>query len=276
MSADRSTLQDTGGNDAPDDDTFEVSGILQKALNIENELQGCIAFSGATKNKQDEMRSHVKSLIKLVMEQQVMITHLMGRMSSSGERVPTSYAEMVKTPVKAPRGTARSRSRSRTRKLHNVLVIPKNEQSSVDTRKHIQSKVNPSKVNVKVNSLKNVNKGGIIISTPTAQDIDKLIEEFGKIDEIKDNFEIRKPKLLDPRIIVFNVEVSITKEEFLEGLRTSFKSRFGRNWIVSMDPTAFNEIIKKPKINFNWNRLGFRENVRIIQCLKCASTVTLL
>ncbi|GBN90277.1 hypothetical protein AVEN_79033-1 [Araneus ventricosus] len=230
------------------------------------------------------MRAQVKILVKLIMEQQVMITHMMGRLSSQGERVPTSYADIIKTPVKTTRVQDRSRSRSKARRVHNVLVVPKKEQNSVETRKLIQAKVSPSKLNIKVNSLKSINKGGIIISAPTNDDIDKLIGEFSKIDDIRQNFDIRKPKLLDPSIIIFNVEETVTKEELLEGLkdqneelssaniqvRTSFKSRLGRNWIVSMDPAAFGEIIKKPKINFNWNRLGFKENVRIVQCLKCA------
>ncbi|GBM71862.1 hypothetical protein AVEN_229360-1 [Araneus ventricosus] len=262
MATQQSNLQDTGGDDISVDDTFEDSGILQRALDTEIELHGSIAFSGATKNKQDEMLAHVKNLVKLIMEQQVMITHMMGRMSSPGERVPTSYANMIRTSVKTPRVQAKSRSRSKTRKVHNVLVVPKNDQSSIDTRKQIQSRVNPSMINVTLNSLKRVNKGGIIIISPTNQDIGKLIEEFAKIDEIKNNFEICKPKVLDPSIIIFYVDESIKKKELLEGLRdqneelltanlqvsTCFKARFGKNWIVSMNPSAFGEVIKNLRL----------------------------
>ncbi|GBN28936.1 hypothetical protein AVEN_262201-1 [Araneus ventricosus] len=71
MATEQTNLQDTSSDDIFVDNTFEVSGILQRALDTEIELHGSIAFSGATKNKQDEMHAHVKTLVKLIMEQQV-------------------------------------------------------------------------------------------------------------------------------------------------------------------------------------------------------------
>ncbi|GBN58772.1 hypothetical protein AVEN_120840-1 [Araneus ventricosus] len=213
-----------------------------------------------------------------------MIGHLMGCLSTeTRERIPT-FAEVASTPI-GPPSKARSRSRSRQRKAHNVMIYPKEEgSSSEETKRMIQSKIIPSQIDVKVNNVKNIGKGGIIKKSPTSEDIDKLILEFQRKDENREKFEITRPKLKDPIIIILNVNEDLTKETFIEEhkdlndelaeayliVRTSYKSRFGRNWIVSMNPEAFKLIIKKSRINLNWSRLTFKENFRILQCFKCA------
>ncbi|GBM37695.1 hypothetical protein AVEN_9976-1 [Araneus ventricosus] len=107
-----------------------------------------------------------------------MIGHLMGRLSiETRDRVPT-FADVVSTPIGSP-PKARARSRSKQRKEHNVMIYPREEGStSEQTKKIIQSKIMPSQIDVKVNNVKPIGRGGIVINTPTSEDIDKLILEF--------------------------------------------------------------------------------------------------
>ncbi|GBO19534.1 hypothetical protein AVEN_226817-1 [Araneus ventricosus] len=107
--------------------------------------------------------------------------------------------------------------------------------------------------------------------------------ELERIDEVEDNFQIMKPSLKDPSIVIFNVTDELSNE-FIENLksqnedlanaalkvRTSYTSRYGKNWIISMNPEAFNAFKKRQKVILNWTRLSFKENFRIIQCFKCA------
>ncbi|GBM80449.1 hypothetical protein AVEN_57288-1 [Araneus ventricosus] len=44
--------------------------------------------------------------------------------------------------------------------------------------------------------------------------------ELELIDEVKDNFQIMKPRLKDPSIVIFNVTDELTNEEFIEGLKS--------------------------------------------------------
>ncbi|GBN23375.1 hypothetical protein AVEN_79459-1 [Araneus ventricosus] len=206
------------------------------------EIQTGIASSKATGPKQAEIREPLKEMMKIVVQHQVMIGHLMGRLSTeTRERIPT-FAEVASTPI-GPPSKARALSRSRQLREHNVMIYPKEEGSSTEqTKRIIQSKVIPPQLDVKVNNVKNIGKGGIIINSPTSEDFDKLILEFQRKDEIREKFEITKPKLKDPSIIIFNVNEDLTKEAFIEGsknqndelaeansiVRTSYKSRFGK------------------------------------------------
>lgn len=271
-------------NDPFEGETPEIQGLLEKAMELEMEIQSAISSSKATGTKQAEIRVPLKEIMKIVVQQQVMIGHLMGRLSTeTRDRVPT-FADVVSTPI-GPPPKARARSRSKQRREHNVMIYPREEGStSEQTKKIIQSKIIPSQIEVKVNNVKPIGRGGIVINTPTSEDIDKLILEFQKRDEIREKFDFAKPKLKDPSIVIFNVNEDLSKEELIKGLksqneelieanlvvRTCYKSRFGKNWVVSMNPEAFNLVIKKPRINLNWSRLTFKENFRILQCFRCA------
>lgn len=117
-------------------ETPEIQGLLEKAMELETEIQTAIANSKATTPKQAEIREPLKELMKILVQQQVMIGHLMGRLSSENKE-RASYAQVLSSSV-PPSGT-RDRSRSRQRKMHNVLIYPKEEGvTSEQTRKSIQ------------------------------------------------------------------------------------------------------------------------------------------
>lgn len=273
----------TGVSDPFEGESPEIKGLLEKAMELENEIQAAIATSKATITKQTEIRQPLMEIMKIIVQQQVMIGHLMGRLSSEPKERTPSYAQIVSASV-VPPSNRRDRSRSKVKKSHNIMVYPKTEGVTSDqTRKRIQSKITPSSINVKVNSVRNIGKGGIIINAPSSDDIDKLLVELQQMEEIKDEFQAFKPKLKDPSIIIYNVTEDLSNEDFLESLksqnvelseatltvRTSFRSRYGKNMIVSMNPEAFNAIMKKQKIVLNWTRLSFKENLKIVQCFRC-------
>ncbi|GBO18484.1 hypothetical protein AVEN_105333-1 [Araneus ventricosus] len=105
-------------------------------MELETEIQTAIANSKATTPKQAEIREPLKELMKILVQQQVMIGHLMGRLSSENKE-RASYAQVLSSSG-PPSGT-RDRSRSRQRKMHNVLIYPKEEGvTSEQTRKSIQ------------------------------------------------------------------------------------------------------------------------------------------
>ncbi|GBO01629.1 hypothetical protein AVEN_173376-1 [Araneus ventricosus] len=68
--------------DDTEDEPLEITGLFYRAIVTEQELQGGIAASKAAKEKQDKMRAQVEVLVKIILDQQVIITHLMGRMAS--------------------------------------------------------------------------------------------------------------------------------------------------------------------------------------------------
>ncbi|GBO02445.1 hypothetical protein AVEN_174879-1 [Araneus ventricosus] len=232
----------TGVSDPFEGESPEIKGLLEKAMELENEIQAAIATSKATITKQTEIRQPLMEIMKIIVQQQVMIGHLMGRLSSEPKERTPSYAQIVSASM-VPPSNRRDRSRSKVKKSHNIMVYPKTEGVTSDqTRKRIQSKITPSSINVKTNSVRNIGKGGIIINAPSSDDIDKLLVELQQMEEIKDEFQAFKPKLKDPSIIIYNVTEDLSNEDFLESLksqnielseatltvRTSFRSRCGK------------------------------------------------
>ncbi|GBM65997.1 hypothetical protein AVEN_152201-1 [Araneus ventricosus] len=162
-------------------------------------------------------------------------------------------------------------------------VNPKKDQSSEITKKAIQAKVFPSKIGLKIKGVKKIKKGGIAINTDLKEDIEKLIEEFKKIDEIVNNNEIIKPLPRKPRIVIYGVDNDLTKEEVQENLvsqnndmttegfavLSSFQGKQGKNWITQLNPDVYQRIKDRDRLNIVWTRLKFREYLRVMQCYKC-------
>ncbi|GBM71856.1 hypothetical protein AVEN_229354-1 [Araneus ventricosus] len=69
-------------NDPFESETPEVQGLLEKAMGLEMEIQSAIASLKATGSKQAEIREPLKEIMKKLVQQQVMIGHLMGRISN--------------------------------------------------------------------------------------------------------------------------------------------------------------------------------------------------
>ncbi|GBO19533.1 hypothetical protein AVEN_226816-1 [Araneus ventricosus] len=84
----RSVPLDTGPNaNTSSSDPFEgeqpkIQGLLEKVMELETEIQTGIASSKATTPKKAEIREPLKEIMKILVQQQVMIGHLMGRLSS--------------------------------------------------------------------------------------------------------------------------------------------------------------------------------------------------
>ncbi|GBO19823.1 hypothetical protein AVEN_62427-1 [Araneus ventricosus] len=169
--------------------------MIDKALDVQREWTNLITLWRLASRKEEEAANIVQKMMKLFFEQQVMMMHLMGRLAEREAGRDKYYSTAVKT---APdRAESRERHRQKPKRQFAVLVNPKKDQSSETTKKAIQAKVFPSKIEVKIKGVKKIKKGGIVIKTDLEEDIDKLIEEFKKVDEIVNNYEIIKPFCLE-------------------------------------------------------------------------------
>lgn len=56
-----------------------------------------------------------------------------------------------------------------------IIVKPRKQQNSDETKRDIQSKINPAKVQVGILATRNINKGGIIIKTNDNESAKKLV-----------------------------------------------------------------------------------------------------
>ncbi|GBN22664.1 hypothetical protein AVEN_148533-1 [Araneus ventricosus] len=197
---------DTVDNGDPQEaDKAEIDALMEKALNSEKALNALIATSGLNQAEQDKLRSAVGDLFRICWQQQVLISHACGTLSDKESSRKETKDEVLYYQVLA-KGSDRDRSRSRPKKKFNVIIYRKKDQNSDNTKKDIQSKISSSKISVRFSSVKNIKKDGMLINTPSEEDIDKLIDEFKKTDSLIENYEISKPKLFNPSIVIFQVD----------------------------------------------------------------------
>ncbi|GBM04430.1 hypothetical protein AVEN_35599-1 [Araneus ventricosus] len=86
-----------------------------------------------------------------------------------------------------------------------------------------------------------------------------------------------------PRIVIYGVDNDLTKYEVQENLvsqnndmtsegfevLSSFQGKQGKNWIIQLNPDAYQRIKNRDRLNVGWTRLKFREYLRVMQCYKC-------
>ncbi|GBO00380.1 hypothetical protein AVEN_52678-1 [Araneus ventricosus] len=79
---DKGQNANTSSSDPFEGEQPEIQGLLEKVMELETEIQTAITSSKATTPKQAEIREPLKEIMKILVQQQVMIGHLMGRLSS--------------------------------------------------------------------------------------------------------------------------------------------------------------------------------------------------
>ncbi|GIX70133.1 probable RNA-directed DNA polymerase from transposon BS [Caerostris darwini] len=202
------------------------------------------------------------------------------------ESTRPTFAEKVKTT--APFKKDISKPSVVPQKKFVTTIKPKvvnSTNSSLKMKTTIRNKIDIRKLNVGVKSVRLIRDGGIIIETVNEEDLDKLIAEFKKQDELAGDFNIAKPVARWPQIICFDVDTETTKEDILVNLRQqfpkedniekdfvinhSFTNKRGKDWIVEINPKMFKTVLKEKRINLGWERISFKEYVRPTHCFKC-------
>ncbi|GBL90740.1 hypothetical protein AVEN_219390-1 [Araneus ventricosus] len=123
-----------------------------------------------------------------------------------------SYAEKA--------GLHRSRSRSGKREQGAVaLIYPKAECEKGVVKNKLQSVIDPAKIKVDIRSVRNLNKGSVVIECASEQEIQRLKEEIEKNEVTKDEMEFKRPKKFNPKIIIYNVEDDLKVEEAIHMIK---------------------------------------------------------
>ncbi|GBM39408.1 hypothetical protein AVEN_97025-1 [Araneus ventricosus] len=122
----------------------------------------------------------------------------------------------------------------------------------------------------------------------TDNDIDKLIAQFSKLDTINKNFGYNKPKKRKPQFIIFGINEDVTKEQLTEGLKIkndllkdddssnpmftvnfSINTKYGANWIISVEPSIYAAIKKGRGLFFEWGFYRLDDFHSVRYCSKC-------
>ncbi|GIZ01785.1 uncharacterized protein CEXT_744831 [Caerostris extrusa] len=254
-----------------------ASELMEVALNHYQAIFNLTDKKGITIDMRTEFRNNALSLVNLITKQSIKMAQLEGRIcelhnnNSANNTVfvpKPSYAEKAKTA--APQKRDKSKPRVVFQQKFLTTIKPKvinSTNSSIKTKTTIQNKIDIRKINVGVKSVRPIRDGGIIIETINEDDLDKLIAEFKKQDELAGDYNIAKPAARWPQIICFDVATETTKDDILDNLRQqfpkeenietdfiinhSFTNKRGKNWILEINPKMFNNIMKEKRINLD-------------------------
>lgn len=236
----------------------ERSNMMQQIGDFKSTLEGCIntiAEQNNTINKINKMLEYLTN--------------------AEGIHKNKSYSDAVK-------------------KNNDVIVIKPNNQNqkSKTTQEEIKTKIDPSKLAVGVEGIKNISKGGIVISCNNNNSKEKLKNSVQK--ELGNKYQVIEPKLQNPEIIITGTEkdtINEENEDILEkiimqnelgkitenienkiNIKRKFISKDKRDYgniILEIDTDIYEKIITKGKLNIGWRKCNVFDYYNIIRCFKC-------
>lgn len=196
---------------------------------------------------------------------------------------PVSFADMVK------KGT---NNFLRPNQLSSVAIYPKDKlQSSDVTRDQLQKVICPEKMKLQVRGVRKTRNGGVVISTETKEDIEKLKQSVLLSTSA---LSVDEPHRRKPRITIIGVPVSLKEEEvlkclyeqnladklpdltcdaFLSSVKISHKS--GKrdapscNYIIEVTAHIRRVLIKQERLFVNWTSCPVRDFTLVTRCYKC-------
>lgn len=204
--------------------------------------------------------------------------------SCSKQSVPTSsFADMVKKG---------SNNFVRPNTFSSLAIYPSDNSKSCDETKNIVQKIIcPGEMKLKVRGIRNIGKGGVIISTETKEDLDKLKQT---VQLSASGLTVDEPKKRKPRIIVLGVPAAMPESEvfkciyeqnladklptmpretFLSSTKLSHKS--GRkdadtcNFIIEVPAVIRKALITQDRLFINWTSCPVRDFTLVTRCYKC-------
>lgn len=195
----------------------------------------------------------------------------------------TSFANMVKKGAQnfiRPNG------------LSTLAIYPSDKtKTSDDTKSLVQKMISPEELKLHVRSVRKIRNGGVIISTESKGDIEKL----RKSEKLASSgLTVEEPPKRRPKIVIIGVPVALsekevfeciyeqnladkfpdsTRESFLATVKLSHKSGKKNlstcNYIVEVVPSIRKALINQGRIYINWTSCPIRDFTLVTRCFNC-------
>lgn len=202
---------------------------------------------------------------------------------STKPAVGSSFADMVKKGTK---------SFIQPTNLSSVAIYPKDKLTSSDeTKSLVQKIISPEQMKLQVRGLRKTKNGGVIISTNTKDDIEKLRQS---VQLTNSGLTINDQLKRKPRIVLIGVPSTMQEkdvftclyhqnladtlqdsnlETFLSSIRLSHKS--GKrdsdtvNYIIEVSAAIRKTLITRERIFVNWSSCWVSDFTLVTRCYKC-------
>lgn len=180
----------------------------------------------------------------------------------------------------------------RPNNLSTIAIYPQDKlKTSDETKNLVQKIISPEQMKLQVRGLRKTKNGGVIISTETKADIEKLKQS---VQLTTSGFTVDEPHKRRPRIIVIGVPASLsedevlqciyeqnlaeklpsmTRESFMTSIKLSHKS--GKrdaetcNYIIEVQANIRKSLITQERVFVNWTSCPVRDFTLVTRCYKC-------
>ncbi|XP_055848292.1 uncharacterized protein LOC129913568 [Episyrphus balteatus] len=184
--------------------------------------------------------------------------------------------------ISVPTPTQQKVSYAQTLKENSEVIVvkPKTDQNNEKTINDLKNVINPRNMKLKINEVKNVQNGGILIKCDKKSV--KTIE-----NEIKTNMSEYVAKIQEhrnPRINIVGMSETISEEDLVEAIKCqnmindsdikcvkiylSHKTK-KYNAIVEVNSVTNTNIMNMGKLNIGWDRCRVYQYIRVLKCYNC-------
>lgn len=211
------------------------------------------------------------------------IIELKETIKTSPATTNVSFADMVKKG---------SNDYIKPSNLSSVAIYPVNKlKSSDETKTLVQQIIRPDQMKLHVRGVRKIQNGGVIISTETKEDVEKVKQA---VNLSSTGLITGEPNKRQPRITVVGVPTSMTDtdvlkclyeqnvaenfpemslEAFLSNIKLSHKSgkkdTANCNFIIQVPAKIRKALITQERIYINWTSCPVRDYTLVTRCYKC-------
>lgn len=176
--------------------------------------------------------------------------------------------------------------------ISSVAIYPSSKtKSSEETKSLVQKIICPEELKLQVRGLRKTKNGGVIISTETKEDIEKL---KNSVQLTNSGLTIDEPFKRNPRVVVIGVPTTLQDKEvftclyhqnlsdklqnynlesFLGSIKLSHKSGKKEaetcNFIIEVPAAIRKVLIANERVFVNWSSCPVRDFTLVTRCFKC-------
>ncbi|GIX87699.1 reverse transcriptase domain-containing protein [Caerostris darwini] len=130
-----------------------------------------------------------------------------------------TFAAVTKT-IATNSKTAAPKPKPKPKQQFVTTIRPIDQKNtSIQTKTFIQKNVDITSSKIAIKRVSPINQGGIIIETPTDQDLNKLLHELEKNPSIKNNYTVGKPIKRNPQFICFGLSEETEEQTVLKSIQ---------------------------------------------------------
>lgn len=168
--------------------------------------------------------------------------------------------------------------------IPNLIVKPKNGQSTKEIQTNIKDKLSPSDLNIGINNIRATKNGSVVIKCPSKRDIDELKQAAETI--FKNDYDLITTKMRKPRVkIAGYIGKNKTEGEILNCIRKQnswiedseeliisyIKQKRNKEATIFAECSAslFHKFMNIKKVCIEWQRYPVYEDLSITKCFNC-------